>query len=325
MTDVAVGVDVGGTKALALVVARDGIPLDPVSPVYITTIPLAPASRVEFIAPAPAATVKVAYIATLVEDTGPGGEYDLPRKLAAISVGTGGPSAFTPPVLSPINPVAAPAEMDTLQDIDAIKARAPAATRTLAFSEQVEDPINPNSPTIFFVTFDGAVPMAFDPLAPPAVTSVQGTVEDWLIENQAMEEHVFHIHQIHFLVLEVNGVPVTRDEQVLLDTIRLGYWDGLSGTFPSVKVRLIFRGDIVGEFVYHCHILEHEDHGMMAIINVVDSMPLLTRTTIHTTKKAKTTRHVYTKHETTPKKKKIAHTTTRHQSTTAKKFKYNPS
>ena len=41
-----------------------------------------------------------------------------------------------------------------------------------------------------------------------------------------------------------------------------------SHPFPSVTVRIDFRGAVVGDFVYHCHIAEHEDDGMMAIIRV---------------------------------------------------------
>ena len=39
--------------------------------------------------------------------------------------------------------------------------------------------------------------------------------------------------------------------------------------YPSMTVRLDFRGRDIGDFVYHCHILEHEDDGRMAIIRVL--------------------------------------------------------
>ena len=90
-----------------------------------------------------------------------------------------------------------------------------------------------------------------------------GAVEDWTIENRTQEVHEFHMHQLHFLVLEENGVPVAHPE--LRDTYQVGYWDGTSATYPSIKVRMDFRDpEIAGAFVYHCHILEHEDGGMMA-------------------------------------------------------------
>jgi len=55
-----------------------------------------------------------------------------------------------------------------------------------------------------------------------------------------------------------------------LDTIQIPFWDGNpKHPFPSVKVRMDFRGPDTGDFVYHCHIAEHEDDGMMAIIRVL--------------------------------------------------------
>ena len=96
----------------------------------------------------------------------------------------------------------------------------------------------------------------------------QGDVEDWLIENRSRETHAFHIHQTHFLILERHGVPV--QEPYLRDTINVPYWDGFSPQYPSIKLRMDFRDpNIVGTFPYHCHILQHEDGGMMGTIRVL--------------------------------------------------------
>ncbi len=92
-------------------------------------------------------------------------------------------------------------------------------------------------------------------------------MEDWTIENHAPEVHEFHMHQIHFLLLAVNGVPAPPEQRQFYDTYQVGYWDQ-TGPYPSIKVRMDFRGPVVGDFVYHCHILQHEDAGMMAIIRV---------------------------------------------------------
>ena len=46
------------------------------------------------------------------------------------------------------------------------------------------------------------------------------------------------------------------------------YWTG-TGPYPSLTVRADFRGPDIGDFVYHCHILGHEDGGMMATIRVL--------------------------------------------------------
>jgi FtsP/CotA-like multicopper oxidase with cupredoxin domain len=110
----------------------------------------------------------------------------------------------------------------------------------------------------------------FDPNAPPAITTHQGAVEDWTIENRTAEHHEFHFHQIHFELLERNNVPVDAADRQFLDMVQVPYWTG-SGTYPSVTVRMDFRGPDIGDFVYHCHILGHENNGMIAIIRVLPS------------------------------------------------------
>ena len=60
------------------------------------------------------------------------------------------------------------------------------------------------------------------------------------------------------------------DEPYLRDTINVTYWDGRSPQCPCVKLRMDFRDpQIVGTFLYHCHLLEHEDGGMMGTIQVL--------------------------------------------------------
>ena len=60
------------------------------------------------------------------------------------------------------------------------------------------------------------------------------------------------------------------EEPFLRDTVNVGFWDGKSASYPRVKLRMDFRSPrLVGTFVYHCHLLEHEDGGMMGTIHVV--------------------------------------------------------
>ena len=141
-------------------------------------------------------------------------------------------------------------------------------TRKLYFSEKFLDPNDPNSPTTFFITVDGQTPTPFDPASGvPDIMVKQGDVEDWIIENRSTELHAFHIHQIHFMMLDWSGVPV--NEPFLRDTINVPYYDGRDLQYPSVKLRMDFRDpNAVGTFVYHCHLLEHEDGGMMGLIRV---------------------------------------------------------
>ena len=102
----------------------------------------------------------------------------------------------------------------------------------------------------------------------PDIVAQQGTVEDWIIENRSQELHAFHIHQLHFLLLEYSGKQVRED--FLRDTVNVPYFNNHTLTYPSVRLRMDFRDpNIVGTFVYHCHLLEHEDKGMMGSIQVV--------------------------------------------------------
>jgi suppressor of ftsI len=103
-----------------------------------------------------------------------------------------------------------------------------------------------------------------------------GDVEEWTIDNCSGENHVFHIHQLDFQVIEVNGVPqpyVGRQDTVNLDYRDTdGPEDCPTDDDPHgrVKVLIPFTEETnVGKFVYHCHIGEHEDNGMMQVIEVV--------------------------------------------------------
>jgi FtsP/CotA-like multicopper oxidase with cupredoxin domain len=205
----------------------------------------------------PSPQVKNATLLTMNIDTGPDGDDDPQRPLASIQAAQDAPE---PPVTMPQTSSPVPPERFT-----GLSTATPTASRKLYFSEVLSNPNDPNSPTNFYITVDGQTPVLFNPNNPPAIVTTQGSVEDWTIENRALENHEFHIHQIHFLVLALNGKPSPHPNY--LDTIQVPYWSG-AGPYPSVTLRMDFRGPDVGDFVYHCHILGHEDAGMMAIIRV---------------------------------------------------------
>jgi FtsP/CotA-like multicopper oxidase with cupredoxin domain len=96
-------------------------------------------------------------------------------------------------------------------------------------------------------------------------TTQIGDVEEWTVRNVSGEHHVFHIHQTDFLVTASNGDR--NDIGKVMDTINVPY--SRNGQAGEVRLIMPFLKDrIAGRFVYHCHILEHEDGGMMANINV---------------------------------------------------------
>lgn len=97
-----------------------------------------------------------------------------------------------------------------------------------------------------------------------AVTQV-GDVEEWTVRNVTGEHDVFHIHQTDFLVTESNGER--NDIGKVMDTVNVPF--ARNGRPGEVKLIMPFLKErIAGRFVFHCHILEHEDGGMMANINV---------------------------------------------------------
>jgi FtsP/CotA-like multicopper oxidase with cupredoxin domain len=91
-----------------------------------------------------------------------------------------------------------------------------------------------------------------------------GAIEIWQIENPTPLAHPFHIHDIQFRVLDRDGQPPLPHERGLKDTVIVD---------PGTRVRVIAEfadyADAKLPYMYHCHILEHEDAGMMGQFIVV--------------------------------------------------------
>ena len=83
-----------------------------------------------------------------------------------------------------------------------------------------------------------------------------GGYQHWRILNMSGELHPMHIHQTHFLVYSQNGVNL--DHPIWMDTVNVP-------TGGSVDVVMDFTDPIIkGMSLFHCHLLNHEDKGMMA-------------------------------------------------------------
>ncbi len=181
------------------------------------------------------------HLRTLPYSTGPAGDSYPARVLATVNVGGAG-----------VAPVAMPTTMGPLPDLenDAITQH-----RNVVFSE---------NNTGFFINGK-----EFDPnrvLFNPKL----GTTEEWTIHNVTKEEHPFHIHVNDFQIMSINGKRVHSSS--LRDTVPLP----VGGT---VVIRMRFT-QFLGRYVFHCHILAHEDGGMMAIIDVTkDGKPSPASTT----------------------------------------------
>jgi FtsP/CotA-like multicopper oxidase with cupredoxin domain len=246
------------------VVALDGVPIDANGDatnhlLWQNHLGIPPGGRIEFVVKGPAEGTEASLVTRSV-NTGATGENDPARPLATIVAKQ---DASEPPSKLPQS--AGPLPPSPLAWVGNIS---PARLRKFNFSEAPQDPHDPKSPTAFFLTVDGETPKAFDPSSGVVnVVARQGDVEDWIIENRTQEIHAFHIHQVHFVLLEWFGLPV--NEPFLRDTINVPFWDGESVVYPRVKLRVDFRDpNAVGIFPYHCHLLEHEDGGMMGLIRV---------------------------------------------------------
>jgi len=226
------------------IVALDGMPLayhEPNNPTRTTNhLLLAPAGRLEAIVTGPEPGTHSA-LRTLCVDTGPVGDPNPGMVLADVAQpGSGQPITHVaseraraiddrPPVYKPV-------------DVEPLKKTAPEFTVT--FTEDKKG---------FYING-----RKFAADASPMTTVRVGTYQHWRILNQTAELHPFHIHQVHFLAYAENDVPPVHP--VWLDTVNVPYG-------RSVDVILDFTDPVIkGMSVFHCHLLNHEDKGMMAKI-----------------------------------------------------------
>jgi FtsP/CotA-like multicopper oxidase with cupredoxin domain len=136
--------------------------------------------------------------------------------------------------------------------VDIVRSSPIAQRRTFAFS------VNPQK-TSFFINDE-----VFDENRTD-VTVKLGDTEEWTILNKDSQYHDFHIHQTGFLVTEVNGAPADFDG--LRDTFSLP--PERNGKPGEAKLIIPFTNpEIVGRFVFHCHVVKHEDKGMMMAVEV---------------------------------------------------------
>ena len=95
------------------------------------------------------------------------------------------------------------------------------------------------------------------------VTSRLDATEIWEIQNVVSMDHPFHLHGFQFQILDRDGVPEPFVS-----------WKDVVNVRKHQTVRFIVRfDDFPGQWMYHCHILDHEDHGMMGILDVRSPPP----------------------------------------------------
>ncbi|MFJ2028913.1 multicopper oxidase family protein [Streptosporangium sp. NPDC087985] len=169
---------------------------------------------------------------TLPYNTGPAGNK-FPQATLATLVSGG----------APMHPPALPTTFARTQDLSHA---AIAARHTIVFSEN-------RAGTKFYINGK-----QFD-MNRVDVRSKLNTVEEWTVRNDSNEEHSFHIHTNDFQLMSINGRP------------HQGHgWQDTANVLPKgqIVIRIHFT-DYTGRTVLHCHILNHEDAGMMAVLEIV--------------------------------------------------------
>ena len=137
---------------------------------------------------------------------------------------------------TPVTPIAIPATLRKITPLDTTKVT---AVRTVVFGQGII-----NGKTMDMARVD--------------VSTKVGATEIWEIENIVGMDHPFHLHGFQFQVLDRDGV---REPYVA--------WKDMLNMPKHSTARIIVRyDDYPGKWMFHCHILDHEDHGMMGVLEV---------------------------------------------------------
>lgn len=224
------------------IVALDGMPLsyhdNSRGTHKVDHILIAPAGRVEAIVTGPGAATHTA-LSTRCVDTGPDGDYNPAMVLADV---VSSPHAAEPKHKVPSANGPAVYKNFSSEKLETVEARDP--DFTVVFTEDKNG---------FYIN---GKKFATD--SAPMLRARIGSMQRWRIVNATREEHPFHIHQVHFLAYAINGVTSKMPEW--LDTVNVPYGG-------NVDLIMDFTDPVIrGVSVFHCHLLSHEDKGMMAKI-----------------------------------------------------------
>jgi len=222
------------------VVALDGMPFAYHDPAIrkrtMSHVLVPPAGRIEAIVTGPAADSHAA-LRTLCFDTGPDGDSN-PAMVLADIVSTK-PSSFKARPALRGSPVYATFPPETIKRVETSEPQF-----VVNFTEDKQG---------FYINGQ-----KFEMNSGPMLIVDVGSLQHWRVLNPTREVHPFHIHQVHFLVYAVDNKSVK--DPLWVDTVNVSYGS-------SVDLVMDFTDPIIrGMSLFHCHLLSHEDKGMMAKI-----------------------------------------------------------
>lgn len=181
----------------------------------------------------------------------------LPYDRGSMMMGVGGMVRASDAILSiriqgtSVAPLSLPAALRAVSPLPA-----PAAVKSFVLGPAMMPGAMPGM-TIGAFTINGR---SFDPNRIDATARV-GDVERWEVVNPTGMDHPFHVHGIQFQVIERVRGGVTEPAPYLA-------WKDTVNVARGETVRFNVRQDQAGLRMYHCHILEHEDEGMMGVLAV---------------------------------------------------------
>ena len=194
-----------------------------------------------------AASSTGAILQTLYINTGIEGDNNPTRTLAILQ-----PDLHAP---KPIYTIPQPTTTSThkspiIQQKSKILSLIPYKNHTLYFSQKGHNSDPSHSSTEgepdFYIAEVGHKPVKYTHTTLPAIISYTNTVEDWEIFNTALEAHIFHIHQIRFLILQINNITLSFEDMYFRDTVYISAWSGdNSDPYPSVTLRMNFLSNII--------------------------------------------------------------------------------
>jgi FtsP/CotA-like multicopper oxidase with cupredoxin domain len=262
--------DEAGKPVPIQVLARDGSPLSddsgrPTDTSMTTDAQLVPpAGRIEFLVAAPALGQKL-YLVSHAVDTGCTGDSVPERRLGVLTA--------LPYTADAAQQAQVPSPTTAPNMFTGLLTRKTDHKRVIAFAEYPRP--GDEDQTDFYIAErrPGVALVPYQMNGSPTITVPADSVEEWTVENWTNEVHAFHIHQVHFRVLSVNGQPAP--DTPLLDTVTVpaaapADVTGATQVAPGqVRIKLFFPESLAGDIPFHCHLVDHEDNGMMGVLRVI--------------------------------------------------------
>lgn len=235
------------TNARYLLIALDGAAMTLVAldgsmrsaPAVASTLLLAPAQRADVVVQAPSSSGRTMTLRTLPYSRGFGIAAARGELLFELSTTND----------APVNPFPLPAALPSPPPVGA-----PQRTQSVVLADMG---MGGGMGMGGFLTINGRT---FDP-ARDDLTMRAGVPEEWIVRNDGSMDHPLHIHGCAFQLVASTHPGVGADP-------RLGAFMDTVNVRPGETLRVRLRIDSTGRRMFHCHILEHEDQGMMGVVNV---------------------------------------------------------